>query len=96
MDDKIVTIFCLIDDLLKAIGHEDDKRAKISNAEVLTIGYIAVRYFHGNYYNAHQFFMSMKPSYLIDFLTKLKLFITAYSMDCFLKLSDEQQDLLAI
>lgn len=33
---------------------------------------------------------------LFNFLTKLKLFITAYSMDCFLKLSDEQQKQLAI
>ena len=30
------------------------------------------------------------------FLTKLKLFITAYSMDCFFKLSDEKQMQLAV
>lgn len=67
MDEKIITVFCLVDDLLKAIGTKDDVRAKISNAEILTIGYMAVRYFHGNYYNAHQFFMSMNPSYPIDY-----------------------------
>jgi len=51
---------------LKVTGIQDDVRAKISNAEILTIGYMAVRYFHGNYYNAHQFFMSMRLSYPID------------------------------
>ena len=67
MEEKIITIFCLVDDLLEIIGLKDDKRAKICNAEILTIGYMAVRYFHGNYYSAHQFYMSMKPSYPIDY-----------------------------
>lgn len=67
MEEKIITIFCLVDDLMRAIGVKDDVRAKISNAEILTIGYMAVRYFHGNYYNAHQFYLSMKPSYPIDY-----------------------------
>lgn len=67
MEEKIITVFCLIDDLLEIIGLKDDVRAKICNAEILTIGYMAVRYFHGNYYSAHQFYMSMKPSYPIDY-----------------------------
>lgn len=67
MEDKIITIFCLVDDLLKCIGIKDDTRSKICNAEILTIGYIAVRYFRGNYYNAHQFYLGTKPSYPIDY-----------------------------
>jgi len=67
MEEKIITVFCLVDDLLKVIDVKDDVRAKISNAEILTIGYMAVRYFRGNYYNAHQFYLSMKPSYPIDY-----------------------------
>jgi len=67
MEENIITIFCLVDDILKAMDINDDNRAKICNAEVLTIGYMAVRYFHGNYYSAHQFFMSMRPSYPIDY-----------------------------
>jgi len=55
MDEKIITVFCLIDDLLKIMDIQDDVRAKISNSEILTIGYMGVRYFHGNYYNTHQF-----------------------------------------
>ncbi|MBA1438294.1 MAG: IS982 family transposase, partial [Epsilonproteobacteria bacterium] len=38
----------------------------------------------------------IKATSIDGFLTKLKLFITAYSMDCFLKLSTEQQNQLAI
>ena len=35
----------------------------------------------------------IKATSIDGFLTKLKLFITAYSMDCFLNLSDEQKQL---
>ena len=38
----------------------------------------------------------IKATSIDGFITKLKLFITAYSMDCFLKLSDDEQMLLAI
>ena len=31
MEEKIITIFCLVDDLLEIIGLKDDKRAKICN-----------------------------------------------------------------
>lgn len=67
MEENIITIFCLVDDILKAMNIKDDVRAKICNAEILTMGYMAVRYFHGNYYSAHQFFMSMRLSYPIDY-----------------------------
>jgi uncharacterized protein YqjF (DUF2071 family) len=38
----------------------------------------------------------IKATSIDGFITKLKLFITAYSMDCFLKLSDHEQKQLAI
>jgi len=50
MEDNIITIFCLVDDMLKVMNIKDDVRAKICNAKILTMGYIAVRYFHRNYY----------------------------------------------
>jgi hypothetical protein len=67
MDEEIITIFCLCDDLLKLQGVSDDVRSKMSHAEILTIGYMAVRYFGGNYRSAHKFFMSMHPSYPLDY-----------------------------
>ena len=38
----------------------------------------------------------IKATSIDGFLTKLKLFITAYSLDCFFKLSDDKQKQLAI
>lgn len=28
-EDKIISIFCLVDDLLKAIGHQEDRRRRL-------------------------------------------------------------------
>jgi hypothetical protein len=67
MEHEIITIFCLLDDLLKSMNIKDDIRSKITNAEISTLAYIAVRYFRGNYLNAHKFYMGMKLSYQIDY-----------------------------
>ncbi len=72
MEENIITIFCLVDDILKAMEVKDDVRAKIYidphiNCTVYNTDYTGVRYFHGNYYSAHQFFMNMRPSYPIDY-----------------------------
>ena len=48
MERDIITVYCLIDEYLKASGIKDDVRAEISNAEVLLIGYMAVNDFSGN------------------------------------------------
>ena len=50
MEQRIITIFYLIDEYLKAVGIKDDVRAKVSNSEILLIGYIAMEDFNGNYY----------------------------------------------
>lgn len=34
--DKITGIFCFIDDILKTIGHQEDKRRQVSDSEVIT------------------------------------------------------------
>ncbi|MGG6268245.1 IS982 family transposase, partial [Leptolyngbya sp. AN03gr2] len=36
MLDEIIAIYAITDDLLKAIGHQDDCRAQLSDAEVIT------------------------------------------------------------
>ena len=36
MRDKVISIFCLVDDILQGIRHEEDKRRKVSDSEVLT------------------------------------------------------------
>lgn len=35
-EDKIIAIFCLVDDLLQGIGHKEDNRRKVSDSEIIT------------------------------------------------------------
>ena len=30
-EDKIISIFCIVDDILKAVGHHEDSRRKVSD-----------------------------------------------------------------
>jgi hypothetical protein len=34
MDDTIITIYCLCEEFLEAIGHRDDPQVRLSTAEV--------------------------------------------------------------
>jgi hypothetical protein len=36
MDDKIIAIFCLCDDLLKAMHHQKDRQCQMNDAEIMT------------------------------------------------------------
>lgn len=55
MRDKVISIFCLVDDILKGINHEEDKRRKVSDSEVLTTALVSAMYFSGNHHHAIQF-----------------------------------------
>ena len=52
MYDNVVALYCITDDLLKAINHHDDCRRQLSDAEVITTA------FHG-------FFISVAISTLL-------------------------------
>ena len=62
MKDKVISIFCLVDDILKGIGHKEDIRRKVSDSEVLTTALVSAMYFSGNHHHAIQF---MKATHLI-------------------------------
>src|SRR3569833_1469433 len=47
-EDKIIGIYCLVDDLLKGIGHQEDSRIKISDSEVITTAIVSALYFGGH------------------------------------------------
>ncbi|MEQ8671735.1 MAG: hypothetical protein RLP44_21570 [Aggregatilineales bacterium] len=51
-DTYIVTVYCLIEDLLKAYGYQDDCRATVSAAEVLTVAIISAKYFQNHHERA--------------------------------------------
>ena len=48
MDNQIVAVFCLCDDMLKALHHHEDPQIHMSDAEVMTTGIVAALYFGGN------------------------------------------------
>lgn len=49
MDHTIVLVYCLCDDLLKALGHKEDPQCCMSDAEVMTTGLVAALFFGGKY-----------------------------------------------
>ena len=49
MCDNTIAIYCFIDDFLKASGHTEDLRIKVSDAEVITIAIQAMLHFGGNF-----------------------------------------------
>lgn len=49
MCDHTLAIYCFIDDLLKALGHREDKRGQFSDAELITTALCAMLYFGGNF-----------------------------------------------
>jgi hypothetical protein len=49
MDDKIIAIFCLCDDLLKAMHHQEDRQCQMNDAEIMTTAFIAALFFRGNH-----------------------------------------------
>jgi hypothetical protein len=48
----IVTVYVVIDDVLKEIGHVDDRRATISSAEILTVAVVAAKFFQNHHERA--------------------------------------------
>lgn len=54
-EDKIIALYCIVDDLLKAVHHSEDSRRKISDAEVITTTVVSSLYFGGHLDNARGF-----------------------------------------
>jgi len=67
MEHKIIAIYCLIDEMLKGLHVKNDVRAKITNAEILTMAYLAVSDFNGNYRKAHLYLNPTKLFCPIDY-----------------------------
>ena len=48
LQDKVIGIYCLIDDILKGIGHYEKGQRKVSDSEIITTALISTLYFKGN------------------------------------------------
>jgi hypothetical protein len=53
--DKIISIFCLIDDILQGIDHKDDVRRKVTDSEIIITAIVSSTSFYGNHSSALQF-----------------------------------------
>jgi len=52
MDEQIIATYCLCDDLLKAIHHQEDPQCQMSDAEVMTTALTAAVFFRGKHESA--------------------------------------------
>ncbi len=52
LHDKVIGIYCLVDDILKGIRHYEHKERKVSDSEIITMAVVSALYFKGNQYNA--------------------------------------------
>ena len=48
----IVTIYVIIDETLAEMGHDNDFRAQMSDAEVITVAILAAKYFNNHHERA--------------------------------------------
>ena len=55
MIDHTAALYCIVDDLLKAVGHQDDCRRAMTDAEVITTALVAAHCFGGNIEHARRF-----------------------------------------
>ncbi|MEO6731812.1 MAG: IS982 family transposase [Ferruginibacter sp.] len=67
-EDKIIRIYCIIDDILKGVNHIEDSRRKVSDSEIITTALVSALYFGGHLDNSRGF---MKMTKLVpDMLDK--------------------------
>lgn len=60
MKHKIIATYCLIDEILKGLNVKNDVRTKITNTEILTMAYLVVSDFNGNYRKVHLYVNLLK------------------------------------
>src|SRR5262245_8707554 len=49
MDTQIILVYCVCDDMLKAMQHHEDEQRQMSDAEVMTVAIVAAMYYGGNF-----------------------------------------------
>ena len=68
MDEKIIATYCLCDDLLKALHHQDDSQCQMTDAEVMTTALTAALFFRGTHESAR--IMLKQYGYIPHMLSK--------------------------
>jgi hypothetical protein len=52
MDEKIIAVYCLCDDVLKALHHHEDPQRQMTDAEIMTTALVAAFFLRGNHESA--------------------------------------------
>jgi hypothetical protein len=68
MNTTLTLTYCLIDDMLQALRHQEPSQRRVSDAEVMTTALCAVRFFHGNFATARLFLC--EEGYIPQMLSK--------------------------
>lgn len=53
--DKIIALYCIVDDTLKGMHHYEDSKVQVSDSEVVTTAFVSALYFGGHLDNACHF-----------------------------------------
>lgn len=78
LQDKVIAIYCLVDDLLKEMNHKEHKSRSFNDGQVITTALVSALYFRGNqsmaldYMDSHIFDRVLKKSGFTKRLHKLK------------------------
>ena len=54
-ENKILALYCIVNDLLKGMHYYEDSRLAVSDSEVITGTFVSVLYFSGHISNGCQF-----------------------------------------
>lgn len=57
MDEQVITIYCLTDDFLQDMRHPEPTERNVCDAEVLTVAFVAARFFRGNFEASWRFLL---------------------------------------
>jgi hypothetical protein len=68
MDSQSEAVYCLCDDLLKALYYAEDPQCQMSDAEVMTTAIVSALFFGGNHEKARQFLQ--EGGYIPQMLSK--------------------------
>lgn len=52
LSDKIIAIYCLVDDMLKSIDHPEDVRRRINDSQIITTAIVSAMYLGGKHQHA--------------------------------------------
>jgi hypothetical protein len=58
-EDKIIALYCIVDDLLKEMHHYEDPKIRVSDSEIITTAFVSVLYF-GGHLDHGRHFMKLK------------------------------------